>query len=429
MTTPLTPPPPAPLEPSAPTRPVPATIDVRGARVHNLRDLDVSIPLGRIVAVAGVSGSGKSSLALGVLYAEGARRYLESLSTYTRRRLTQAARPDVDAVEHVLTALALHQRPPVPGVRSTFGTSTEILSSLRLAYSRLGHHMCPRGHLNEPTIDVALDKPLHCLTCGTEFAQPGAESFAFNSDGACPSCQGTGEVREVDQAALVPDKSLTLREGAVRSWGIFGIGWMWHVAEALGVRVDVPFAALTDDERETVMHGPEVTRLVTIPSKTGKLFDLNATYRNAVRAVEEAVSGASTAKGMERLNRFMTVRTCPACRGSRLSELARSTGDPLIVYVEAANADAYEVCRTLHGMRLAGFFESAAAVLVGRTNAPDCADMNQYDAVIDALGGLGVPIIADVECGHVAPFMPLVNGATAEVVATGTQSRIQQTLA
>ena len=328
MTTPLTPatsPPPAPLETSTPAWTGPATIDVRGARVHNLRDLDVSVPLGRIVAVAGVSGSGKSSLALGVLYAEGARRYLESLSTYTRRRLTQAARPDVDAVEHVPAALALHQRPPVPGVRSTFGTSTEILSSLRLAYSRLGHHMCPRGHLNEPTIDVALDKPLHCLTCGTEFAQPGAESFAFNSDGACPSCQGTGEVREVDEAALVPDESLTIREGAVKSWGIFGIGWMWNVAEALGVRVDVPFAALTDDERETVMHGPEVTRLVTIPSKSGKLFDLNATYRNAVRAVEEAMSGANTAKGLERLNRFMTVRTCPACRGSRLSELARST--------------------------------------------------------------------------------------------------------
>ena len=303
----------------------PNAISVRGARVHNLKNINVEVPLGRLVSVAGVSGSGKSSLALGVLYAEGARRYLESLSTYTRRRLTQAARPDVDEILHVPAALALHQRPPVPGVRSTFGTSTEVLNSLRLAYSRLGHHMCPNGHRNEPTIDVALDLPLHCAVCGVEFAQPGAESFAFNSDGACPSCQGTGEVREVDETALVPDESLSIREGAVKSWGIFGIGWMWNVAEALGVRVDVPFAALTDDERETVMHGPEVTRLVTIPSKSGKLFDLNATYRNAVRAVEEAMSGANTAKGLERLNRFMTVRTCPACRGSRLSELARST--------------------------------------------------------------------------------------------------------
>ena len=303
----------------------PTAIGVRGARVHNLKSIDVEVPLGRLVAVAGVSGSGKSSLALGVLYAEGARRYLESLSTYTRRRLTQAARPDVDEVVHVPAALALHQRPPVPGVRSTFGTSTEVLSSLRLAYSRLGHHMCPNGHLNEPTIDVALDVPLHCTACGTEFTQPGAESFAFNSDGACPRCQGTGEIREIDEDALVPDESATIRNGAVKSWGIFGIGWMWNVAEAMGVRVDVPFRELTDDERETVMHGPGVTRRVTIPSKTGKLFDLNATYRNAIAAVEEAMSGANSEKGVERLNRFMTVRTCPACRGSRLSELARST--------------------------------------------------------------------------------------------------------
>ena len=303
----------------------PTAISVRGARVHNLKNIDVEVPLGRLVAVAGVSGSGKSSLALGVLYAEGARRYLESLSTYTRRRLTQAARPDVDEVVHVPAALALHQRPPVPGVRSTFGTSTEVLNSLRLAYSRLGHHMCPNGHRNEPTIDVALDVPLHCTACGTEFTQPGAESFAFNSDGACPRCQGTGEIREIDEDALVPDESATIRNGAVKSWGIFGIGWMWNVAEAMGVRVDVPFRELTDDERETVMHGPGVTRRVTIPSKTGKLFDLNATYRNAIAAVEEAMSGANSEKGVERLNRFMTVRTCPACRGSRLSELARST--------------------------------------------------------------------------------------------------------
>ena len=303
----------------------PTAIGVRGARVHNLKSIDVEVPLGRLVAVAGVSGSGKSSLALGVLYAEGARRYLESLSTYTRRRLTQAARPDVDEVVHVPAALALHQRPPVPGVRSTFGTSTEVLNSLRLAYSRLGHHMCPNGHRNEPTIDVALDVPLHCTTCGVEFAQPGAESFAFNSDGACPRCQGTGEIREIDEEALVPDESATVRDGAVKSWGIFGIGWMWNVAEALGVRVDVPFRDLSDDEREIVMHGPAVTRRVTIPSRTGKLFDLNATYRNAVAAVEEAMSGANSEKGLERLNRFMTVRTCPACRGSRLSELARST--------------------------------------------------------------------------------------------------------
>ncbi len=303
----------------------PTAIEVRGARVHNLRNVDVDVPLGQMVAVAGVSGSGKSSLALGVLYAEGARRYLESLSTYTRRRLTQAARPAVDEVRHVPAALALHQRPPVPGVRSTFGTSTEVLNSLRLAYSRLGHHQCPNGHVNEPTIDVALDVPLHCRTCGVEFPQPGAESFAFNSDGACPRCEGTGQVREVDESTLVPDESLTIKDGAVKSWGIFGIGWMWAAAEALGVRADVPYRNLTEEEKEIVLHGPAVERMIAVPSKTGKVFDLNTTYRNAVRAVTEAMDGATSEKGVERLARFMTVRTCPDCHGSRLSALVRST--------------------------------------------------------------------------------------------------------
>lgn len=306
-------------------RRTPETIAVRGARVHNLKNIDLDIPLGRMVAVAGVSGSGKSSLALGVLYAEGARRYLESLSTYTRRRLTRAARPDVDEVEHVPAALALHQRPPVPGVRSTFGTSTEVLNSLRLAFSRLGAHSCPNGHLNPPSAAVALETPIQCETCGVEFHGPGAEELAFNSEGACPACQGTGEIRTIDRGLLVPDESLSIREGAVRSWGIFGIAWMWTVAEALGVRVDVPFSELDEEERRIVFEGPEVKRLVTIPSKNGKLFELNVTYRNAVRAVAEAMSGADSEKGMERLNRFLSVESCSQCSGSRLSARARSS--------------------------------------------------------------------------------------------------------
>ena len=304
---------------------MPSVISVRGARVHNLKNLDVDVPLGRLVAVAGVSGSGKSSLALGTLYAEGARRYLESLSTYTRRRLTQAARPDVDEILHVPAALALHQRPPVPGVRSTFGTSTEVLSSLRLAFSRLGHHACPNGHLNAPSTAVALEAPLTCTTCAVSFLGPGAEDLAFNSTGACPTCEGTGEVREVDESTLVPDESLTIREGAVKSWNIFGIGWMWAAAEALGVRPDVPFRDLSEAERETVLHGPAVTRLIAVPSKTGKVFDLNATYRNAVAAVTEAMSTTSSEKGMARLSRFTAVRPCPECDGSRLSAAVRAT--------------------------------------------------------------------------------------------------------
>ncbi|WP_180272009.1 excinuclease ABC subunit UvrA [Actinomyces ruminis] len=284
------------------------------------------MPLGKLVTVAGVSGSGKSSLALGVLYAEGARRYLESLSTYTRRRLTQAARPDVDEVLHVPAALALHQRPPVPGVRSTFGTSTEVLNSLRLAYSRLGNHMCPNGHLNEPTIDVALDVPLHCTTCGVEFPQPGAESFAFNSEGACPRCEGTGVVRTVDEATLVPDESLTIDEGAVAPWQNLMWSLMKDVAREMGVRTDVPFRELTDREREIVFHGPaEKRHILYVNEKTGVAGEMDFTYYSAVHTVENALSKVKDERGMKRVEKFLHEAVCPNCGGSRLSELVRST--------------------------------------------------------------------------------------------------------
>ena len=302
-----------------------ATIEVTGARVHNLRDIDVSVPLHQMVAMAGVSGSGKSSLALGVLYAEGSRRYLEALSTYTRRRLSQAGRADVDGVAHVPAALALRQRPAVPGVRSTFGTSTELLNSLRLVYSRLGSHQCPNGHRLEPTADVALDRPLTCPVCQAVFGPPSAESFSFNSDGACPRCSGTGVVREVDLGALVPDPARSIADGAVAPWRLFGLTLVPQVAGELGVRTDVPFAELTEAERHIVFDGPPVRREVMYPSKNGKVFKLNAEFRNARHAVQEALKRASTQKGLERVEQFLSVQECPDCHGSRLSALALST--------------------------------------------------------------------------------------------------------
>jgi len=315
----------------------PDAIAVRGARVHNLKDIDVTVPLGRLVAIAGVSGSGKSSLALGVLYAEGSRRYLEALSTYTRRRLTQAPRASVESVEHVPAALALRQRPAVPGVRSTFGTATELLNGLRLVFSRLGHHQCPNGHRLEPTTDVALDRPLTCPECGAVFDPPSAESYAFNSGGACPRCTGTGTVREVDEAALVPDPSRSIEDGAVVPWSMFGLAAVPKVAAELGVRVDVPFAELTQAERRIVFEGPPVKRVILYPAKNGKLFELNATYRNARQAVEEALRNATTGKGLERVDRFLTVQTCPECRGTRLNARARST---LVDGIDLAEATA-----------------------------------------------------------------------------------------
>jgi excinuclease ABC subunit A len=300
-------------------------IIVRGAKVYNLKNIDVDIPLGKIVAISGVSGSGKSSLALGVLYSEGSRRYLDALSTYTRRRISQSQKAQVDLIQYVPAALALHQRPNVPNIRSTFGTSTELLNSLRLLYSRCGNYFCPNGHMQEPTLNVAREMPIECSECGAEFYGLGAEEYAFNSDGACSTCGGTGHMREVDSSKLVPDDSKTLEEGAVAAWNQFGISWMYHVAGELGVRVDVAFRDLTDEEKDIIYNGPPVKRYINIPSKNGKLFELNAEYRNAPRAIEEALKNAKTEKGLTKISKFLTTRVCSDCGGTRLNEKARQT--------------------------------------------------------------------------------------------------------
>ena len=304
----------------------PESIEVRGARVHNLKNVDVDVPLGELVGVAGVSGSGKSSLALGVLYAEGSRRYLEALSTYTRRRLTQASRAQVDEVLHVPAALALHQRPAVPGIRSTFGTMTELLNSLRLLFSRLASHVCPHcGAHNEPTLNVAAGLPIVCANCGKEFHAPGAESLAFNSAGACPACAGTGIVRKVNRAALVPDESKSIDEGAVLPWGSLMWDLMKQVAGAMGVRTDVPFKDLTPKERDIVFNGPAVKKHILYKPKKGDDFaELDFTYFNAVYTVENALAKAKDEKGLKRVTRFLEEKTCPDCGGTRLSEAARA---------------------------------------------------------------------------------------------------------
>ncbi|MGN9233929.1 excinuclease ABC subunit UvrA [Atopobiaceae bacterium HCP3S3_D6] len=316
----------------------PRAIEVRGARVHNLRNVDVSVPLGELVGVAGVSGSGKSSLALGVLYAEGSRRYLEALSTYTRRRLTQSTRADVDLVEHVPAALALRQRPGVPGVRSTFGTSTELLNGLRLLFSRAGSYTCPNGHRCPPTTSVALERPITCPTCGATFYGQGAEELAFNSTGACPTCQGTGVSRVVDEASLVPDESLTIDEGAVKPWGSLMWSLMADIARDCGVRTDVPFRDLTPREREFVLHGPaEKHHLLYHNEKTNTAGEMDFTYYNAVYSVENALARVKDEKGMKRVARFLREGPCPDCHGTRLSERAR---DPQVLGINLAEATA-----------------------------------------------------------------------------------------
>ena len=300
---------------------------IRGAKVHNLKNIDVDIPLGKIVGIAGVSGSGKSSLALGVLYAEGSRRYLEALSTYTRRRMTQASRASVDEVLYVPAALALHQRPGVPGIRSTFGTGTELLSSLRLMYSRLACHCCPNGHYLEPTLLVAAGKKLTCPECGEQFYAPSAEELAFNSQGACKTCGGTGSVRTVDLNTLVPDESLTIEQGAVAPWNSLMWSLMTDVCKEMGVRIDVPFRELTEREKDIVYHGPaEKKHILYHPKKSNSndFAELDFTYFNAVYTVENALSKVKDEKGMKRVEKFLKEDICPDCHGTRLSVAARA---------------------------------------------------------------------------------------------------------
>ena len=298
---------------------------VRGAKVHNLKNIDVDIPLGKIVGIAGVSGSGKSSLALGVLYAEGSRRYLEALSTYTRRRMTQAGRASVDDVLYVPAALALHQRPGVPGIRSTFGTGTELLNSLRLMYSRLASHRCPNGHYLPPTLLVAAGKELTCPECGVHFYAPSAEELAFNSQGACPRCGGTGSVRTVDMASLVPDDSLTIDEGAVAPWNSLMWSLMTDVCREMGVRTDVPFRDLTEREKDIVYHGPAEKKHIFYHAKnSNQAGELDFTYFNAVYTVENALAKVKDEKGMKRVEKFLKEDVCPDCHGTRLSAAARA---------------------------------------------------------------------------------------------------------
>lgn len=300
-------------------------IKVRGARVHNLKNINVDIPLNKIVGIAGVSGSGKSSLALGVLYSEGSRRYLEALSTYTRRRMTQVEKALVDEILYVPAALALHQRPAIPGVRSTFGTGTELLNSLRLMFSRLASHCCPNGHYVEPSLAVAAEQELVCPVCGENFYAPSAEELAFNSQGACKTCGGTGIVRTVDKSTLVPDDSLTIDAGAVAPWGTLMWSLMTDVCREMGVRTNIPFKDLTDKEKDIVYNGPAEKKHIFYKAKnTNQAGELDFTYYNAVYTVENALSKVKDEKSMKRVEKFLKQDICPDCHGTRLSEKART---------------------------------------------------------------------------------------------------------
>ncbi len=329
----------------------PDKILIRGARVHNLKNIDVDIPLGKIVGIAGVSGSGKSSLSLGVLYAEGSRRYLESLSTYTRRRMTQAAKADVDEVLYVPAALAMHQRPGIPGIRSTYGTGTELLNSLRLMFSRLASHRCPNGHYMEPSLRVAAGKDLVCPVCGEHFYPPGAEDLAFNSQGACRTCDGTGTIRTVDESTLIPDENLTIDEGAVAPWNTLMWSLMKDVCRAMGVRTDIPYKDLTDKEKDIVLHGPAEKKHILYKAKNSNdAAELDFTFFNATYTVENALSKVKDEKGMKRVEKFLRLDVCPDCGGTRLSDAARAPRLRGISLAEACTMTLTEIVEWVKGV-------------------------------------------------------------------------------
>ena len=332
---------------------IPKKIEIRGARVHNLKNIDVDVPLNRIVGIAGVSGSGKSSLALGVLYAEGSRRYLESLSTYTRRRMTQAARADVDDVLYVPASLALHQRPGVPGIRSTFGTGTELLNSLRLMFSRLASHRCPNGHYCPPSMSVAAEREIVCPVCGVSFYGPGAEELAFNSQGACKRCGGTGTVRTVDERTLIPDETLSIDEGAVAPWNSLMWSLMTDVCRAMGVRTDIPYRELTDEEKEIVLHGPMVKKHIFYRPKkadTATAGEMDFTYYSAAATVLNALNKVTDEKGMKRLEKFLREEVCPDCGGTRLSDTARAPKLRGLSLDEVCRMPLSELCDWVRGV-------------------------------------------------------------------------------
>ena len=329
----------------------PDKILIRGARVHNLKNIDVDIPLGKIVGIAGVSGSGKSSLSLGVLYAEGSRRYLESLSTYTRRRMTQAAKADVDEVLYVPAALAMHQRPGIPGIRSTFGTGTELLNSLRLMFSRLASHRCPNGHYVEPSLRVAAGKDLVCPVCGEHFYPPEAEDLAFNSQGACRTCDGTGTIRTVDESTLIPDENLTIDEGAVAPWNTLMWSLMKDVCRAMGVRTDIPYKDLTAKEKDIVLHGPAEKKHILYKAKNSNdAAELDFTFFNATYTVENALSKVKDEKGMKRVEKFLRLDVCPDCGGTRLSDAARAPRLRGISLAEACTMTLTEIVEWVKGV-------------------------------------------------------------------------------
>ncbi len=229
---------------------------------------------------------------------------------------------------------------------------SELLNGLRLLFSRAGSHVCPAcGKRCEPSLAVAAERPLVCPACGHSFFGPPAEDLSFNSGGACPTCQGTGEVRTVNRSSLVPDESISIDQGAVLPWGSLMWDLMKQVAREMGVRTDVPFCELTQRERDIVFDGPAEKRHILYKAKKGNDFaELDFTYYNAVYTVENALAKVKDEKGLKRVARFLTQGPCPDCDGTRLSPAARSPHVRDIDLARACQMTLTELCDWIRGV-------------------------------------------------------------------------------
>lgn len=286
-------------------------VRVRGAREHNLKNVDLDIPRDALVVFTGVSGSGKSSLAFGTLYAEAQRRYLESLSPYARRLIDQVGVPQVDAIEGLPPAVALQQPRGTPGARSTVGSLTTLSSLLRMLYSRAGQY-------------PARQPMLH------------AEDFSPNTpQGACPRCHGLGRIYDVTERAMVPDDSLTIRERAIAAWPP-----AWHgqnlrdILVTLGYDVDRPWRDLPKKDRDWILYTDETPTVPVYAGFTPKETkaalrrqlepSYMGTFTSARNYVLQTFATTQSALMKKRVSRFVSGAACPECAGKRLKRQALS---------------------------------------------------------------------------------------------------------
>ena len=310
-------------------------ITVRGARVHNLKNVDVRIPRNKLTVITGLSGSGKSSLAFDTIYAEGQRRYVESLSSYARQFFGSLEKPDVDAIEGLSPSLSIDQKSARQSPRSTVATMSDVYDYLRLLFTRVGTVHCPScGTLIKQGGTPVRAKhalALTCKNCGTTVPQLSMASFSFNSpEGACSSCQGLGIRKEIDPSLVIPNTRLTLSEGAIRPWSRIAshassyMKSLKNVAEKTGFSLDVPVKKLLKEAVELILNGNvEAGFEGVIPNLERRYHETDSTY---VRT---------------EIEKYMIERICPLCNGQRLRQevLGVRVGGKNIVEVTSLSVD------------------------------------------------------------------------------------------